>query len=141
MGRSEDKIRKRQTIAKRNTMEQTVERLIKRPRVKFVLGGKGGKDNGGGSGGDGVELSAEVAAVMAGAVREQLGADIGLGVTGVAGPGGGTPDKPVGTVHIAVAGPRATLHRTLHLSGSRRRIQSLAVGGVLDLLRRQLQGL
>jgi|CXWL01.1.fsa_nt_gi nicotinamide-nucleotide amidase len=50
-------------------------------------------------------VSAEVARAMATGVRARFGATFGIGITGVAGPGGGTPEKPVGTVHLALAGP------------------------------------
>lgn len=50
-------------------------------------------------------VSRSVAIAMAQGVRRALGVDVGLSVTGIAGPTGGTPEKPVGTVHIAVVGP------------------------------------
>lgn len=59
----------------------------------------------------------------------------------MAGPGGGSPEKPVGTVHIALATPEGTHHRLLRLGGDRERIMALTVGAALDLLRRHLGGL
>jgi len=81
-------------------------------------------------------VSEPVARQMAEGIRARSGAHFGLSTTGIAGPGGGSPDKPVGTVHIAVAGPEGTQHRLLRLPGTRHRIQALAASGVLDLLRR-----
>ena len=51
-------------------------------------------------------VSREVAEAMARGVRDRLGVDVGIAVTGVAGPDGGTPEKPVGLVHYAVVDPR-----------------------------------
>jgi nicotinamide-nucleotide amidase len=83
-------------------------------------------------------VSEPVARAMAEGIRSVSGATFGVSTTGIAGPGGATEGKPVGTVHIAVATPASTLHRELHLSGDRARIQSLAAAAVLDLLRRHL---
>lgn len=83
-------------------------------------------------------VSEPVARAMAQGIRRASGSSFGLSTTGIAGPGGGTPDKPVGTVHIALSTPRDTLHRELHLSGDRARIQVLAAAAALDLLRRHL---
>lgn len=80
-------------------------------------------------------VSAEVAAVMAGAVREQLRADIGLGVTGVAGPGGGTPDKPVGRVYLHLSGPNGTEQaRVFDFSGDREAVRTQTVAEALGLV-------
>lgn len=86
-------------------------------------------------------VSEPVAIAMAEGIRERAGSSYGLSTTGIAGPGGGTPDKPVGTVHIACATPTGTHHIKLALRGSRERIVSLAAGATLDMLRRHLQGL
>jgi nicotinamide-nucleotide amidase len=85
-------------------------------------------------------VSDTVARAMAEGVRARAGATWGIGVTGIAGPGGGTPEKPVGTVHFAVAGPTGTFHRAVRLPGDRDRVQTLAVATALELLRRSLAG-
>ncbi|MEZ4240995.1 MAG: competence/damage-inducible protein A [Myxococcota bacterium] len=83
-------------------------------------------------------VSEPVARAMASGARRGAGADWGVGITGIAGPGGGTPDKPVGTVHVAVEGPDGAVHRLLRLPGDRERIQTLTVASALELLRRQI---
>ncbi|MEN0062888.1 MAG: CinA family nicotinamide mononucleotide deamidase-related protein [Myxococcota bacterium] len=83
-------------------------------------------------------VSEPVAHQMATGVRERAGTTWGVGVTGIAGPGGGTEDKPVGTVHIAVSGPGGSTHRRFHLPGDRERIQNLAVASAFEMLRRRL---
>jgi nicotinamide-nucleotide amidase len=83
-------------------------------------------------------VSEEVARGLAECVREKVGATIGVGVTGIAGPGGGSPEKPVGTVHFAVASPIGTWHRHMVFPGSRDRIRSWASQAALDLVRRVL---
>lgn len=86
-------------------------------------------------------VSEPVARAMAEGIRARAGTTYGLSSTGVAGPGGGSPEKPVGTVHIALATPEGTHHRLLRLGGDRERIMALTVGAALDLLRRHLGGL
>ena len=85
---------------------------------------------------DGAVSSATAEALARGA-RERLGATWGVGVTGVAGPDE-QEGKPVGTVHVAVAGPTGVRSLTRRLPGDRQRVRLLAVTGALDLLRRQL---
>jgi PncC family amidohydrolase len=68
-------------------------------------------------------VSDEVARFMAEGVRKAAGVDIGLAITGIAGPGGGTPEKPVGTVYIALAAPDGTFVRKLSFQGNRSEIK------------------
>jgi nicotinamide-nucleotide amidase len=85
-------------------------------------------------------VSAETAAAMAAGVRSRLGADVAVAVTGIAGPGGGTPEKPVGLVHVHVAGPGgADEGRTLEIPGDRGAIRGRAAATALHLLRRALE--
>lgn len=86
-------------------------------------------------------VSEPVARQLAEGVRRMAGATWGVGITGIAGPSGGSPDKPVGTVHFALAGPTSTTHLVRKLPGDRSRVQALAAGVAFDLVRRQLQGL
>ncbi len=85
-------------------------------------------------------VSEPVARAMAAGVRKALGSDYGVGITGVAGPGGGSEEKPVGTVHIAVAGPDEgdVHHRKLRLPGDRDRVRRFAAQLALEMLRRRL---
>lgn len=83
-------------------------------------------------------VSAPVARAMAVGARRRLRSDWALALTGVAGPGGGTPAKPVGTVHIALAGPRGCRLLALARGGDREMIRGRAAAAALDLLRRRL---
>lgn len=84
-------------------------------------------------------VSEPVARALASAARERAGVDYGIGLTGIAGPGGGTPAKPVGTVHVALAGPQGPpLVRALNLPGAREQVKYQASQAALDLLRRAL---
>src|SRR5690606_38170703 len=79
-------------------------------------------------------VSEPVARALAEGARRVGGAAWGLGVTGIAGPTGGTPDKPVGTVHLAVAGPGGTTHAHRLYRGDRERIRRQAAFEALNLL-------
>jgi nicotinamide-nucleotide amidase len=83
-------------------------------------------------------VSEPVARQMASAARHRLGAEIGVAITGIAGPGGGTPEKPVGTVWIVVeVGDVARALRTLFV-GDREEIRERAAQSALDMIRRAL---
>jgi nicotinamide-nucleotide amidase len=86
-------------------------------------------------------VSEPVARAMAEGARQRADATIGLATTGIAGPGGGTPTKPVGTVHIAMATPTGTKHRHLELPFGRARNRTLSAWATLELLRRWALGL
>ena len=81
-------------------------------------------------------VSEEVAREMAEGLRARSGCDIAVSTTGIAGPDGGTPEKPVGLVYIGCAAPDRTWVEALHLTGDRARIRSLAALRALDMLRR-----
>jgi nicotinamide-nucleotide amidase len=84
-------------------------------------------------------VSQEVAEALADGARTHLEADLGVGVTGVAGPGGGTEEKPVGLVWISVAGPgEERLTRSVNLPGGRFDVRDRATTVALHLLRRAL---
>jgi len=84
-------------------------------------------------------VSPEVASALARGARERLGADVGVGVTGIAGPGGGSAEKPVGLVCLSVAGPgEAELTRTVNLPGGRADVRDRATTVALHLVRRAL---
>ncbi len=84
-------------------------------------------------------VSAECAEAMARGARKAAGADIGVSITGVAGPGGGTKAKPVGLVHISVYGPGAALRARRHdIHGPREAVRARAAGAALALLKEAL---
>lgn len=80
-------------------------------------------------------VSAETAAAMAAGARKRLGADVGVAVTGVAGPGGGTPDKPVGLVYLHAAAPDGALARRLEFPGDREAVRGRSTAAALHLVR------
>ena len=86
-------------------------------------------------------VSAQVAAQMAAGARARAGVEVGIGVTGIAGPEGGSKEKPVGTVHIAIASPRGEAARAYQFTGTRNTIRERAAQAALDLARRHLGGL
>lgn len=78
-------------------------------------------------------VSAETAAEMAQGARKRTAADLAISVTGVAGPGGGTPERPVGLVYIGVADKHGVQSYALHLRGSRQQIRQQVVAEALWL--------
>jgi nicotinamide-nucleotide amidase len=84
-------------------------------------------------------VSAEVAQALADGARSRLGADVGVGVTGVAGPGGGSEEKPVGLVWLTVSGPQEThMTRSVNLPGGRADIRDRATTVAMHMIRRVL---
>lgn len=83
-------------------------------------------------------VSPEVAHALAQGARKHLAAQVGVGVTGIAGPGGGTPDKPVGTVYLCVASPDGELARAITLPGGRPDVRERTTTVALHLVRRLL---
>ncbi len=84
-------------------------------------------------------VSAATAAEMAAGVREKSAVDLGLSVTGIAGPGGGTPEKPVGTVFFGLAAANGVRSQGQRFMGSRSQVKAQAAETALDWLRRYLQ--
>jgi PncC family amidohydrolase len=83
-------------------------------------------------------VSAPVAEAMAEGIRNRAHTDFGLAVTGIAGPGGGSEEKPVGLVYIALADDVQTKSRKLQIPGDRQLVRWRASQAALDLLRRRL---
>ena len=81
-------------------------------------------------------VSPEVAQALAQGIRRRVGATLGIGITGIAGPSGGSPEKPVGLVYIALADANGSRDRTLRFPGDRERIRWHASQAALDMLRR-----
>jgi len=85
-------------------------------------------------------VSPEVAEAMARGVRVATGADMGVAVTGIAGPGGGSPEKPVGLVYIGLAAPDATVTRKHQFQGDRAAVRQQTIEEALKLALEVLEG-
>lgn len=86
-------------------------------------------------------VSARTALEMAHGLRSRTGCEVAVAVTGIAGPDGGTPEKPVGLVYLHVVTPEGERAREIRLNGNRERIRLMTVLHALDLIRRTLVGL
>jgi nicotinamide-nucleotide amidase len=80
-------------------------------------------------------VSPEVAVALAEGIRRRVGSTFGVGITGVAGPGGGSEEKPVGTVHVAVSYPGGVKERGIRVPGDREAIRWQASQAALDMVR------
>jgi nicotinamide-nucleotide amidase len=80
-------------------------------------------------------VSPEVAVALAAGARARLGTDIGIGITGIAGPGGGSEEKPVGTVCLCVASASDAIERVVRLPGSRRDVRDRTTTVAMHMLR------
>jgi len=85
-------------------------------------------------------VSSEVAGAMAEGVRQVTGVDVALSVTGIAGPGGGSPEKPVGTVYIGLASESGTFVRKFLFSGNRISIKAQTSEEALRMVLEYLEG-
>jgi len=86
-------------------------------------------------------VSAPIAEQMAQGAAQRAAVQVGAGITGIAGPDGGSAEKPVGTVFIAAASPQGSAVRKFHFAGTRATIRERSAQAALDLLRRHLTGL
>ena len=84
-------------------------------------------------------VSAEVAGALAQGIRQRTGATYGLGITGIAGPTGGSEEKPVGLVYISLSDGKKTETVDRTFSGDRNRIREWSTQLALDLIRRHLR--
>jgi nicotinamide-nucleotide amidase len=84
-------------------------------------------------------VSEEVANAMAAGIRKRANATFGIGITGIAGPGGGSEEKPVGLVYIALADDAQSTARKFVFPGDRQFIRTLSVNAALDLIRRRIK--
>ncbi|MFH1248050.1 MAG: CinA family protein [Candidatus Omnitrophota bacterium] len=79
-------------------------------------------------------VSKVVANLMAQRIQKISGSDIGIGISGIAGPSGGTPQKPVGTIYISIVGKKKAINRRFIFKGNRRQIRKLAAIKALQIL-------
>ncbi len=84
-------------------------------------------------------VSEETALEMASGIKEKFGTDIGLSTTGIAGPTGGTPTKPVGLVWMGISTPEDSWAFNQHFKGSRTDVQALSVLEILSMLLENLK--
>jgi nicotinamide-nucleotide amidase len=84
-------------------------------------------------------VSEQVARAMAEGVRARAGAVVGIGVTGIAGPDGGTPEKPVGTVAVAIVAGDQSWIRSFQFIGDREQVKYQATQAALNMLRLTMQ--
>ena len=84
-------------------------------------------------------VSPETARAMAEGVRDLMQTDVGVGITGIAGPGGGSPEKPVGLVYIAVSAPEKTSVEKNVFSGVRAEIKRAAVNKALAMVQEMIR--
>ncbi len=80
-------------------------------------------------------VSPEVAIALAEGIRRRVGSTLGIGITGIAGPGGGSEEKPVGTVHIGLASSSGVRERALRFPGDREMVRLQATQSALDMVR------
>ena len=85
-------------------------------------------------------VSREVAAAMAQGIRQSAGTNLGLSVTGIAGPGGGSAEKPVGLVYVGLASDQGTKTKKHTFPGNREQVRLTASQQALDMVRRHLIG-
>ena len=81
-------------------------------------------------------VSRETAFEMAEGIRRRLKTDLGVSITGIAGPDGGTPEKPVGLVYIGLSSEQCTITKELRLLGNRSKIRTITALNVFDMIRR-----
>jgi len=86
-------------------------------------------------------VSAETVREMAHSVRSMMGTTYGVAISGVAGPGGGSIEKPVGTVYVGLSGPKRSFEVGFTFVSDRKMVRTYAAHAALDLLRRELDGL